>query len=60
MPFVQRDHEVETFSSHRVNDAFTKCIRHRRPHGCFEHAHPHIPDTLVYLVGENVIPVMDQ
>jgi hypothetical protein len=58
MTLVQRDHEVQTFSSQGANDAFTNCVRHGRPYRRFDHAQSHIPDTLVHFFGENGIPVM--
>jgi len=60
MALAQRDCEVQTLASHCSNDTFTNRIRNWRPYWRFEHAQPHIPYTLVNLLGENGIPVMDQ
>jgi hypothetical protein len=60
MTLVQRNHEVQIFSSQGANDAFTDRIDHGRPYRRLDHAQSQIPDPLVNFFGENSIPVMNQ
>ena len=60
MPLVHGNHEVQTLSPHRSNDAFANSIRHRRLHRCFEHVQPHVTHVLVNLFGKDGIAVMNE
>src|SRR4030095_4886633 len=60
MPFIQRNHKVQTLSSQRPEHPFADRIRHRRSHGCFDDVQPHMAHALVNVLGEDGISVMDE
>ena len=60
MPFVERNHPIETFAPCRPDEAFTVRIGLRRPHWRLQHLKRHRPKGLVHGWRENAIAIMDE
>ena len=51
---------IHTFSPQRTEESFADRIGLRVLWWGFQHREPQVPDALVELPGENIIPVMDE
>ena len=60
MPFVERNHPIETLAPYRPDDAFTMRVRLRRTHGCLQYLERHRPKGLVHGWREDAIAIMDE
>lgn len=58
--FRQWNHEAQAFPPQRAHEALAQRIGLRTPDGDFEHLQSEVAYTLSKLLGEDVIPVMDQ
>ena len=60
MAFVDGNDMVEIFAADGPNQALTKCIRLRSPHGRFQGSHTECFQRFVYSGGERAITVVNQ
>ena len=60
MPFVERNHPIETVAPCRPDEAFTMRVRLRRTHWRLQHLERHRPKGLVHGRREDAIAIMDE
>ena len=60
MVLGQRDQKVQAFPPQRPQEPLTQGIGLRASHRGFEDPQPQVAHTLVELLGENTVPVMDE
>ena len=56
---IQRNHEIQTLSADRADQAFAESVRLRRPHRRLEDRQPHRRDRPIDTLGVNAVVVMD-
>ena len=60
MPFVERNHPIETLAPCCPDEAFTMRVRLRRAHRRLQHLERHRPEGLVHSWREDAIAIMDE
>jgi hypothetical protein len=58
--FCQRNHQVQALPPQCTQEPLIQAIGLRTPHGCSQHPEPQVAHTLVKIVREDTVAVMDE